>query len=55
MCKISFKEDIAKNHFNLNDDKSPFLLKVSKANNNMINNIINTNDKNLYKRIVPLK
>ena len=54
--ELSFlKEGNAKNYFNLNDDKSPFLSKASEDNNNMINNIINTNDKKLCKRIVPLK
>ena len=46
------KEGNAKYFFNLNDDKSPFLLKTSETNINMINNI---NDKDIFIRIVPLK
>ena len=39
------KEGNAKYFFNLNDDKSPFLLKTSETNINMINNI---NDKDIF-------
>ena len=55
--ELSFlKEGNAKNYFNLNDDKSPFLSKASEDNNNMINNINNVNDKEGFcKRIVPIK
>ena len=53
--ELSFlKEGNAKFYFNLNDDKSPFLLKTSEANINMINNL-NNNDKDFFIRIVPLK
>ena len=54
--ELSFlKEGNAKNYFNLNDDKSPFLLKTSETNINMINNINNANDKEIFMRIIPLK
>ena len=54
--ELSFlKEGNAKNYFNLNDDKSPFLLKTSETNINMINNINNGNDNEDFMRIVPLK
>ena len=51
------KEGNAKYCFNLNDDRSPFLLKTSEANVNMINhnNNINNIDKDFFIRIVPLK
>ena len=53
--ELSFlKEGNAKFCFNLSDDRSPFLLKTSEANINMINNN-NNNDKDFFIRIVPLK
>ena len=55
--ELSFlKEGVAKFYFNLNDDRTPFLLKVSEANINMINDINkNNNDKDdFFIKIVPL-
>jgi hypothetical protein len=57
--ELSFlKEGSAKYYFNLNDDRTPFLLKASEPNINMNNNLnlnnIN-NDKDYFIRIVPLK
>ena len=50
------REGNAKLYFNLNDDRTPFLLKTSEPNINMINNMnINNNDKDYFIRIVPLK
>ena len=57
--ELSFlKEGNAKYYFNLNDDRTPFLLKASEPNINMLNNLnLNNvnNDKDYYIRIVPLK
>ena len=58
--ELSFlKEGNAKLYFNLTDDRTPFLLKASEANINLINNLnannININDKDFFIRIVPLK
>ena len=56
--ELSFlKEGNAKLYFNLSDDRSPFLLKTSEANINMINNtnLNSINDKDFFIRIVPLK
>ena len=58
--ELSFlKEGNAKFYFNLNDDRTPFLLKASEANINLINNLnannMNMNDKEFFLRIVPLK
>ena len=55
--EISFlKEGNAKYYFNLNDDRTPFLLRSSEPNINMINNLNDiNNDKDYFIRIVPLK
>ena len=56
--EIAFlKEGNAKYYFNFTDDRTPFLLKASEANINMINNfnMNNNNDKDFFIRIVPLK
>ena len=58
--ELSFlKEGYAKYYFNLNDDRTPFLLKASEPNINMNNNLnLNSNinnDKDYFIRIVPLK
>ena len=56
--ELSFlKEGNAKYYFNLNDIRTPFLLKASKANINVINNlnIDNNNEKDFLIKIVPLK
>ena len=55
--ELSFlKEGNAKYYFNLSDIRTPFLLKASEANINMINNInLDNNDKDFLIKIVPLK
>ena len=51
------KEGKAKNFFNLNNDRSPFLLKTSETNMNMTEsiNINNKHSKEFFMKTVPLK